>query len=58
LLAHLIVITPISETLMRMVKQCVLNQSQDYWLLSDALNFVSSLSIAMKVKRHVIQGEN
>jgi Na+/H+ antiporter NhaA len=51
-------IKPINETLMRMVKKCVFNQSQDYWLLSDALTVVFFFSIAMKVKAHVIQAEN
>jgi hypothetical protein len=43
---------------MPMVKQCVINQSWNYWLLSNALNFSFSLNIAMKVETCVIQAEN
>lgn len=47
----------INKTLMLVVKQCVLNQSWNYWLLLDALNFSFSLSIAMKVEACVIQAK-
>jgi hypothetical protein len=43
---------------MLVVKQCVFNQSNDYWLLSNALIFVFSLNIAMKTKVHLIQVDN
>jgi hypothetical protein len=35
--------------LLPVVKQCVLNQTQGYWLLVDALIFVFNLWSAMKV---------
>ncbi len=39
----------ITCTLMPIVKQCVLNQSQGYWLLLDALGSAFSLCIVIKV---------
>ncbi len=48
----------INKTLMPVVKQCVLNQSWDYWLLLDALHFAFSLNITMKVEACVIQAKN
>ncbi len=39
----------ITYTLMPIVKQCVLNQSQSYWLLLDALGSAFSLCIVIKV---------
>ncbi len=41
----------IINTLMPIVKQCVLNQSEGYWLLSDAL--VSTFSLCTMIKANV-----
>jgi len=41
----------ITNTLMLVVKQCVLNQSQGYWLLLDALG--STFSVCNVIKANV-----
>jgi hypothetical protein len=38
----------VCETMLPIVKQCILNQIQSYWLVSDALNDVFSINICMQ----------
>lgn len=38
----------IPNTLLPIVRQCILNQTREYWLFSNALNFVFNLFNAMK----------
>jgi hypothetical protein len=45
-------------TLMLVVKQCILNQSQDYLLLFDAFVLIFTLCITMKSEQAKIQSLN
>jgi len=36
------------ETVFPIVKQCILNQTQGYWLLSNALNVALLLTVCMQ----------
>jgi len=38
----------VCETMLLVAKQCILNQIQSYWLVSDALNDVFSISVCMQ----------
>jgi len=38
----------ICETMLPIVKQCIVNQIQSYWLVSDALNDVFSINVCMQ----------
>jgi hypothetical protein len=45
------------DTLKLVVKQCVLNQTKGYWLLSDALNVAITIRMKLRVNynHHVVQ---
>ncbi len=40
----------VAKIMFLVVKQCILNQTQGYWLLFDALNVTLSLSVCMQIR--------
>jgi hypothetical protein len=37
----------VAETMLHVVKQCILNQTQGYWLFSDAMNVTLSINVSL-----------